>query len=335
MKKVLVSGYIGFDNFGDEAIFFALLKHLRTLGCNVCALSSNPLKTEKQYKVFTYYYKSLKDILRGILSCDILISGGGSLLQNKTSSFSLVYYLFVIILSKIFNKKVMIFSQGIEKIKGDFFEKLTMFVLKKVDFISVRDKNSFEYLKTFDIFSVLTSDPVYSLCQSIKQNEEKKGIIVQLREFKGLEDKITDDLVKILSDTKENIKILSLHDKFDKRPCLKLQEKLSLRGVNAEVICNKSIDEVIEIINGAKYMFSMRFHGALSAYALGCKTFALCYDDKIKNLSNESGLQNIDLFDYTFDELNKKTDIFFNTQYRVKPYRKYDWSAFDDWIKNN
>ena len=118
MKKVLVSGYIGFNNFGDEAIFYALSNHLKENNYEVSVLCANRKLVEKKYQVKTFAHKCPIHILTAILNCDILISGGGSLLQNKTSNFSLFYYLFIILLAKLFFKKVIIFSQGIEPIKG-------------------------------------------------------------------------------------------------------------------------------------------------------------------------------------------------------------------------
>ena len=95
-KKVLVSGYIGFNNFGDEAIFYALSKKLKNLNCTVSVLCNNKDFVEKTYDVITYNFKKPLEILKAILNCDVLISGGGSLLQNKTSNFSLFYSLFII-----------------------------------------------------------------------------------------------------------------------------------------------------------------------------------------------------------------------------------------------
>ena len=89
MKRVLVSGYIGFNNFGDEAIFYALSTHLKKNNHKISALCNNKEETNKRYGVTTYYFKNPKEILKAILNCDILISGGGSLLQNKTSNFIL------------------------------------------------------------------------------------------------------------------------------------------------------------------------------------------------------------------------------------------------------
>ena len=96
MKKILVSGYIGFNNFGDEAIFYALSTHLKSLGCDISVLCANKKDVAKKYNVKTYNFKKPLQILKAIFNCNILISGGGSLLQNKTSNASLYYYLFIL-----------------------------------------------------------------------------------------------------------------------------------------------------------------------------------------------------------------------------------------------
>ena len=101
MKNVAISGYIGFGNFGDEAIFCALSSHLKDLNYNICAICNNPDKVKKEYNVSTCYFKSFFRIIKTLFKCDILISGGGSLLQNKTSNHSLFYYLFIIFLAKL------------------------------------------------------------------------------------------------------------------------------------------------------------------------------------------------------------------------------------------
>ena len=154
MKKVLVSGYIGFNNFGDEAIFLALSSHLKLKGHKVSVLCSNKNEVKKTYDVITYNFKKPFEILKAIFSNEILISGGGSLLQNKTSNFSLVYYLFIIFLAKLLNKKVIIFAQGIEPVKGKFFEFLTKTILKMTNFITVRDKKSQDLLNSWNICSI-------------------------------------------------------------------------------------------------------------------------------------------------------------------------------------
>ena len=269
MKKVLVSGYIGFNNFGDEAIFLALSSHLKSLGYSVSALCNNKDEVKKTYDVITYNFKKPFDILKAILSNDILISGGGSLLQNKTSNFSLIYYLFIIFLAKFFNKKVIIFAQGIEPIKGKFFEFLTKNILKITNFITVRDKKSQILLNSWNIKSELVSDPAYSLVENIKINQNKKGLVVQLRSFQGIDEKFISDLAEIISKYyKGEIEVLSLQNDYDKNICLNFIEKLKQHNTKASFIPYKGIKETIDIINNTEYIISTTLHELIVSKAL-------------------------------------------------------------------
>ena len=90
-KNILISGYYGFDNFGDEAILGVLVKKLKELNANVRVLSKNPAKTASLYGVETTFFFNLLKVIFRICKCDVLVSGGGSLLQNVTSMKSLIY----------------------------------------------------------------------------------------------------------------------------------------------------------------------------------------------------------------------------------------------------
>lgn len=335
MKKVLVSGYIGFNNFGDEAIFYALSSHLKSLGYEVSVLCNNKKDTKEKYDVETYGYKKPLEIIKAILNCDVLISGGGSLLQNKTSNFSLFYYLFILFLAKLSFKKTIIFAQGIEPIKGIFPKFITKEILKLTDNVTVRDKKSQELLKKWNINSNLVSDPAYSLVQDRVIKENKTGIIVQLRKFNGIDDKFLSNLADNLVKTTEEITVLSLQDDYDKEICQEFIKKLENKNINTKLICNQSIEDTIEIINQSKYMISVRLHGLIISNALRTKTFALCYDEKIKTFTEELNLQNIDILNYTKEELDKKLDEFFNHELNeVHPYRHFEWEYLDNSLKN-
>ena len=49
MKKILFSGYFGFDNSGDDAILKAMVDDFKKLNIDIelKAFSNNPVKTEK------------------------------------------------------------------------------------------------------------------------------------------------------------------------------------------------------------------------------------------------------------------------------------------------
>ncbi len=335
MKKVLVSGYIGFNNFGDEAIFLALSSHLKSKKCSVSALCNNENEVKKTYDVITYNYKKPFEILKAILLNDILISGGGSLLQNKTSNFSLIYYLFIIFLAKLFNKKVIIFAQGIEPINGKFFEFLTKTVLKMTNFISVRDKKSQNLLNSWNIKTELLSDPAYSLIENIEINQDKKGLIVQLRSFEGIDDKFISNLADVIAKYYQGeITVLSLQNEYDKDICLSFIEKLKKYNANAKFIPYQGIKETIDVLNNAKYVISARLHGLIVSYALENKCFGLIYDEKIRTLCDELNIENIEIKNYQKDELDIKLNNFFNNNSpKTHPYRPFVWDCIDNVIE--
>ena len=146
MTKYVISGYIGFDNFGDEAILKVLTTYLKSNNVEkITALSANPTKTSELYDIESHNFL---EFYKPIFESDILISGGGSLLQDITSLKSLIYYLAVIVTALVLNKKVIIFAQGFTPFRTRIGKFLTKFVLKSsaISFIiSTKDVNLFMY----------------------------------------------------------------------------------------------------------------------------------------------------------------------------------------------
>ena len=161
-KKVLISGYIGFQNFGDDVLLAVLTKHLKEKNCEITAFSSNPQDTMENFSIKAVPYKNIFVILKEILNTDILISGGGNLIQNETSTLSLLYYCFIIILSKLLFKKVIVFSQGIGPIYGKFQNFIAKLALRCSDMITVRDIYSQRILSKWGINSKFTYDACWN-----------------------------------------------------------------------------------------------------------------------------------------------------------------------------
>ena len=337
MKKVLVSGYIGFNNFGDEAIFYSLSNHLKKLEFDVSVLCSNKNIVKEKYDVKTYNFKKPFEIIKAIFNCDILISGGGSLLQNKTSNFSLFYYLSILLIAKLLLKKTIIFAQGIEPINGKLQTFITKSVLKTVNFISVRDENSLNLLKSWKLNPILVSDPIYSIIENIKISNKRKGIIIQLREFKNINESFLEDLANALPKNKiqDDINVFSFQDEIDEKICKKFIKILENKGIIANYIPNKSIKETIEIVNNSKYMISTRLHGVLISHALKVKTFALIYDKKLETFAKELNIKAINLDNYDKEELKNKINFLLNNEDETKNYRKFDWSLIDKVLTEN
>ena len=130
MGKILISGYYGFSNAGDEAMLTAIVTSLKQQAPQVelTVISGHPEVTARLHPVKAIHRFNLWGILRAMAGTDLLLSGGGSLLQNVTSRMSLYYYLSIIGLAGLLGKKIMLFAQGIGPIRGRFSRFLTRLV---------------------------------------------------------------------------------------------------------------------------------------------------------------------------------------------------------------
>ena len=134
--KIVISGYYGSKNGGDEAMLAAMLEVLREEipNLHVTVISLNPEYTKRRHNVDAVPRPDIWTIIQRIRTADLLISGGGSLLQNVTSGRSLYYYLAIIFLALLFGRKVMLYAQGIGPIRGALAHKLMNLIVNRVDF---------------------------------------------------------------------------------------------------------------------------------------------------------------------------------------------------------
>ena len=270
-KKVVISGYYGADNFGDEAILETLINRLRKNDAKITVLSSNPEKTIKLYGVNAVKKFDLFKVIKEILLSDMLISGGGSLLQDVTSVKSLFYYLWVILIAQIFRKDVIIFAQGIGPINNFLGEFLTKILLKKCRWVSVRDDKSLFLLRGWGIKCERVCDPLYDL--TLPAYTPKNVVGIQLRSFKTVSEKLLITLANrvAIDFADKNIEIYSFQDSNDLEICKHFESILLSINPNLKtsVIYGKNIKEIINLMANLEYLIAMRFH-ALTGRASTC-----------------------------------------------------------------
>ena len=102
MSKILISGYYGFSNAGDEAMLTAIVEGLRSeqQDVQITVLSGKPGITANKHRVQSIHRFNGWEIFRAMRKTDLLLSGGGSLLQDVTSRRSLFYYLSILMLAR-------------------------------------------------------------------------------------------------------------------------------------------------------------------------------------------------------------------------------------------
>jgi len=327
MAKVCISGYYGFKNFGDEAILSVLTEHLKEH--EVTVFSSDPEFTFNTYGVKSVRSFDLKRVVEVIKNTDVLISGGGSLLQDVTSLKSLVYYSLILALGILFNKKVIIFAQGIGPINNKFAQIVVKNLLKQCTLVTVRDDKSLEFLNNWGINAKLVCDPIYSLSVEPAQTLDTVGI--QLRDFKTMNYNFLHKLGMLVSTkfSDKKVEIFSLQEAVDLELCKKFEAVL--KSINPDIKIEIVTDNIIERISKLEYLIAMRFHAILVALKYGVKTCAINYDIKVEKLAQDANLplismdahENMEVIYDKLQNLNKDELL------RFANSKNFDWTEFD------
>ncbi|HXW52248.1 MAG TPA: polysaccharide pyruvyl transferase CsaB [Candidatus Acidoferrales bacterium] len=141
--KLLLSGYYGFDNFGDEAILQVFVEQWRRRrpADLLTVLSATPGRTAATYRVESVPRMSHALVTRAIANTDVFVSGGGGLLQSSTSLRSLLYYTGLIHEAKSAGRRAAIFAQGIGPL-GFTAKHVVRRACARVDLAIVRDAAS-------------------------------------------------------------------------------------------------------------------------------------------------------------------------------------------------
>lgn len=333
MTKAVVSGYYGFNNFGDEAILSVIINKLKFLNVDITVFSSNPKFTKKNYGVKAVKSFDIPKVILALIKSDVLVSGGGSLLQDVTSVKSLLYYCFVIFTALLFRKKVIIFAQGIGPVNRKFAQVLVKNILSSCTYVSVRDENSLNLLKSWNVDAELVCDPIYSI--AVPKGETNASVGVQLRDYKtmnyNLLTKLAEQIVIDFSDKK--IEIYSFQNSIDLDLCKKFEGILKALNpdIETEIVPAKPLKETVERLSKLEYLIAMRFHAVLVALMAGVKTCAINYDIKVEKLADEAKIPLISMnaegnFQEIFDEMNKlnKTNLI-----KFAQSKHFDWTNIE------
>ena len=166
---VTICGSYGKNNAGDDAILEAIVSEITSIDpdLRIRVLSRTPKRTRLSYRVDSYYTFNPFMIVKAFLSSKLYINGGGNLIQDITSTRSLLFYLFTIWLGKRTGCSVMMYGCGIGPVSRPLNRKLAARIMNRnVDAISLREPESGEELKRLGVSNpdiILSADPALIL----------------------------------------------------------------------------------------------------------------------------------------------------------------------------
>ena len=297
--NVILSGYYGFNNAGDEAILLSMHKNIQALGENyhITVLSNKPEETRAKYHMDVVYRFSIREVLKAIKKCDVLLSGGGSLLQDSTSTRSLMYYLSIILAARIMGKKVMLYANGIGPVSREKNRRIVQMVVNKADLITLREQNSYTELKAMGVDEkkcFVTADPVFTM-DSISREQgmellkkagvptDKNFVGVSVRNWKDM-DGFVDEFAQLCDIVQQKyhktIVFIVMQVPHDIKISQKVQKRMKTKSYLLKQ--NYSPYEIMGIIKCMDFILSMRLHTLIFAARQKVPLIGFVYDPKIE-----------------------------------------------------
>lgn len=282
MKKLVLFGAYGFHNLGDKlladyyrsVLSSAFPNHFR---CIVMAGHRCPADAgEAIYNRF-----QVLSLLTALSPGDLWIAGGGSLMQNRTSHRSLLFYISLLEFASLRGARIIMLGQGYGPIKGRFWQSMTRHALSQTEFIECRDFLTYQRLRSMDLKNTRIQrgiDPGWGIevPHPIRRGRTLL-LILKLSDYAKI-----PKILAALSHLGLNKKIISLDGR----------EETGLRALCGDSFVGNAhdIDSFWSFLEDTGGILSSRLHGIILGALAGLPVIGLGDDPKITGVCHELGL---------------------------------------------
>ena len=177
-RTVVLAGYYGFGNTGDEAILTSILAGLRRRvpGTVFVVVSGDPEATRRQHGVEAIDWRDLPALSSSVTKSDAVLVGGGGLFQDywgldvKTlltpRHGEIAFYAGPVVLAALARKPALLYGLGFGPLSSPEARRYARAVADAAVHVSVRDEASRELLLATGVPEArihLSADPAFAL----------------------------------------------------------------------------------------------------------------------------------------------------------------------------
>jgi polysaccharide pyruvyl transferase CsaB len=268
-------------------------------------LSANPQITKTIYGVESFDRMNSTAVLQALRESQVLILGGGSLIQDATSLRNSVYYGGLIGVAQQLGLKTIAIAQGIGPINSGITKWIAKRAFGACTAVSVRDPASAFLLSDWGISSVMAPDPVWNLTatpvpEAAALPNPKIALTVRSHPLltTRLIDRLTQALVALQAATGAQILIIPFQLSTDLEIAKQIQSGLTGQS---QILAIADPRQLKGVFQGVDLAIGMRYHSLIMAAAEGCKCWAISYDPKVSKLMTEINIPGWELSDLPAD----------------------------------
>lgn len=321
--NILFVGHYGGRNLGDEIILLAQIQQFNKEfeGDNTFYVFSYDEKFSldlyKKYNIniktikgfnLRNFYSSYLDQKQKINEVDLIVIGGGGLIQDVYFSYGIFRYVLPCLIGYKLNKKIITYSLGVYRFNNKINKRIFSSLLEFISVISVRDivsKNECEKLTQKKIYQIPDSALMFDIkalpdSRNNIKYENKYYVTIMLRDF--FEMYLEDFVLKVkelLKDVDSNTKVIDIivfeNNNFERKIAETL--KSLLRNEEIEIFIKDNFDPInyLQDLNSSELVISGRLHGMIPSVLLEKKFIPLSYSPKMSSFCIENNYKFIDI----------------------------------------
>ena len=299
-SNVIISGYYGFNNIGDDSLLTSIIAGIksRSPSTNITVLAKKPRVLSKYVGVKCINRFNLISVAAEMRHADVLVSGGGSLLQDGTSKKSLYYYVYIMRMAKKRGLKLMLYANGLGPLSSVGGRAAAADIISCADYVSLREKNSYALARELGVTAELnvSADPSFLLASTHplwkshvlrREKIDRDFFVVSIKDGNNYDGSDTGkDTVSLMA--KE---IRAVTDKYSLLPVFipmyrahdRIITETLCRQVGIGVVVNGlTASELLGIMENAKFVIGTRLHMLVFAASVGVPMLGISYDPKIE-----------------------------------------------------
>ena len=293
--RLVISGYYGYGNAGDDAVLAGMLELLADAGVDrsdVTVLSGDPTQTVRTHDVSAVSRWSPVRVASELRRADGLISGGGGLLQDVTSVRPVSYYAGVMQLGRVLGRPYAVVAQGLGPLRRRLNRRIARSALEHAAYASLRDDRSIALARRIGVRRPIDragDTALAALSLTDGQIDRRAGHVLVAVRGGDPAAAVAGPLRTVVAQLARQHRVVALpmHGAVDADASTAL-----VAGIGGASMADpeSSLGEKLEAIAASSVVIGVRLHALVLAAAAGVPAVAISYDPKVDAFAERAGI---------------------------------------------
>ena len=318
-KRLTISNSYGTPNIGDEAILHAMCAYFSALGCEIEILSNTNGVPDRPPPpgVRSVLGGPLRvfDVVRSIRNSDLLIIGGGGIIQSATSLGNLLFHFSRAVIAWLVGTPFCLCGVGVGPIPHAFGRNVTRSMALHAQSVFVRDEASMTLLHELNAAQSVevAADMAFAFpvrSRVIRKPSERLKVAVSLRPAIGNRRQRSDisqalhygpmilEAVKMVGrrrDQDVDFVFVSMNAEQDDQIAHALCNDDRCNEFRVVTSGGERLETIVAQLQDVDIVIGMRLHSIILAALGGVPAIAICYDRKVREVMSRLGLESFAL----------------------------------------